>query len=78
MIAVIVALLIVVPQSFRLAVLLPGALVAASMGCLVVALSLHRVSDVLASGAVGILGYGVALLVRPRLRPPRPRSSRRP
>lgn len=62
--AVVVALLVVLPPSLRLPVLLPGLLIAAVVGFLVVALPHHRVSDVVASGAVGLLGYGVALVVR--------------
>ncbi|WP_131106021.1 phosphatase PAP2 family protein [Ornithinimicrobium sufpigmenti] len=63
-IAVVVALLIVVPRSRRRPVLVAGALASTMMGLLMVALPHHRVSDVVASGAVGVLGYGVALLVR--------------
>ncbi|QFG69763.1 phosphatase PAP2 family protein [Ornithinimicrobium pratense] len=63
-IAVVVALLVLAPQSLRLPVLLAGVVAATVMGYLMVALPHHRVSDVIASGAVGITGYGVALLVR--------------
>lgn len=64
LIAVVVALLIVVPRSWQRPVLAAGALASTLMGLLMVALPHHRVSDVVASGAVGVLGYGVALLVR--------------
>lgn len=67
--AVVVALLVVAPRPWRLPVLLLGTLATLLMGVLVVTLGHHRVSDVLASGAVALIGWGVGLLVQHGNRP---------
>lgn len=63
--AVVVALLVVLPRSLRPAALVLGSLATVLMGVLVVALPHHQVSDVIASAAVGLMGWGVALLCAP-------------
>lgn len=62
--AVVVALLIVVPRSFRGTVLLLGVVATLTVGALVLVLGHHRASDVLASGCVAMIGWGVGLLVQ--------------
>ena len=62
--ALVVALLVVVPRSARGAVLILGSAAVGVMGLLLVTLSHHRLSDVVASGCVGMIGWGVGLLVQ--------------
>lgn len=61
-----VALLLVVPRDLRSTVLLLGTLATAAMGVLVVVLGHHRASDAVASLGVGMIGWGVGLLIQGR------------
>lgn len=62
--ALVVALLVVVPRSARAAVLILGSVAVGTMGLLLITLGHHRLSDIAASACVGMIGWGVGLLVQ--------------
>lgn len=62
--ALVVALLVVVPRSARGAVLIVGSAAVGVMGLLLITLGHHRLSDIAASGCVGLIGWGLGLLVQ--------------
>lgn len=67
--ALVCSLLLVLSRSARGAVLVLGSVAVGAMGLLLLALGHHRPSDVAASVCVGMVGWGVGLLVRGRDRP---------
>lgn len=66
--ALTVALVLVLPVAWRGLVLLVGAGATALMGAMVVVLSYHRPSDVLASACLALAAWGTGLLVQGRWR----------
>lgn len=73
--AVGVALLVVLPRTYRSLALFVGLVPTLVMGLFVLVLGHHRVSDVIASLCVAAIGWGVALLVQSaRFAPEHPRA----
>lgn len=62
--ALVCALLIVVSRSARGAVLIVGSAAVGAMGLLLITLGHHRLSDIIASACVGMIGWGTGLLVQ--------------
>lgn len=76
--AVVCALLLVVPRSTRGAVLVLGSVAVGVMGLLLITLGHHRLSDIAASACVGLVGWGVGLLVQGRGQSRAPAPGRNP